>query len=161
MRHFARLDSSEVEQVDLHKGLESTLALVNHKLKGRIQVVREFGDIPAVECHGSQINQVFMNLLVNAIQAIEGKGRITIRSWVEGPQVRVAFQDTGQGIAEADLPKVFDPGFTTKGVGVGTGLGLSIVHQIVEEHRGQIEVQSELGQGTCVTLSLPLRHGRH
>jgi len=161
MRNFARLDQPEVDEVDLHEGLESTLTLVNHKLKGRIEVVRDYGDVPPVECHANQINQIFMNLLVNAAQAIEGRGRITITTRLLGDEVVITVADDGSGIEQEHVSRIFDPGFTTKGVGVGTGLGLAIVHEIIAEHRGRIGVQSAIGQGTAVELRLPVHHGRH
>lgn len=161
MRNFARLDQPEVEEVDLHEGIESTLTLVNHKLKGRIEVVRDYGDVPSVECHANQINQVFMNLLVNAAHAIEGKGKITISTRLQGEEVVITVGDDGCGIPQAEVGRIFDPGFTTKGVGVGTGLGLAIVHEIIAEHRGRIGVQSVLGEGTAVELRLPVHHGQH
>lgn len=157
LKTFSRLDEAEWKSAGLREGMESTLTLIHHLYKGRIEVVREFGEIPPVECHPGQINQVFMNLLVNAIQAIDGPGTIWVRIGAQGDRVRVEVQDTGSGIAEEHLPKIFDPGFTTKGVGVGTGLGLSICHQIIAAHHGTIQVASQKGVGTTFTLLLPLR----
>ena len=159
LRKFARLDEAEWKRVDLREGMESTLALVHHLHKGRIEIIREYGNIPLVECHPSQLNQVFMNLLVNAIQAIEGPGQIWIRMSARDNGVMVEVQDTGCGIGEEHLPKIFDPGFTTKGVGVGTGLGLSICYQIVAAHKGSIHVTSQKGMGAIFTLKLPVRPG--
>jgi len=159
LKTFARLDEAEWKSADLREGLESTLALVHHLHKGRIDIVREYADVPRVECHPGQINQVFMNLLVNAIQAIEpgdGPGTIWIRLGRQGDRVKVEVQDTGIGIAEAHLPKIFDPGFTTKGVGVGTGLGLSICYRIITDHHGTIQAASRKGQGTTFTVLLPI-----
>lgn len=158
LRNFARLDEADQKMADLHEGLESTLTLVHHELKNRIRVVREYGDIPEIHCHPNKINQVFMNLLVNAAQAIEGEGAITIRTFREGDIVNVQFSDTGAGIRPENLSRIFDPGFTTKGVGVGTGLGLSIVFQIIHDHGGSIDVDSEVGKGSTFTLRLPV-HG--
>ena len=158
LRNFARLDQAEVEPVDLHEGIESTLTLVHHKIRRRITVERDFGDLPAVHCHANQINQVFMNLLVNAVHAIGDKGEIRISTRSVDDRVSVAIQDDGCGIEKEHMARIFDPGFTTKGVGVGTGLGLSIVHQILEEHAGTIEVESEPGEGTTVTVTLPVAH---
>jgi PAS domain S-box-containing protein len=157
LRNFARLDEAEQKMADLHEGIESTLTLVHHELKNRIRVVKEYGDIPAIHCHPNKINQVFMNLLVNASQAIEGEGVITIRTFREGDIVNVQFSDTGAGIRPENLSRIFDPGFTTKGVGVGTGLGLSIVFQIIHDHGGSIDVESEVGKGSTFTLRLPVR----
>jgi signal transduction histidine kinase len=157
LRTFARLDEADRKPVDVHEGIESTLVLINHLIKGRIEVKRHYGRLPHVECHPNQINQVFMNLLVNACQAMDEGGAITITTWHE-PQthtVNVAFTDTGHGIAPNVLARVFDPGFTTKGAGVGTGLGLAICYQIVEAHGGRIAVESIEGKGATFVVSLP------
>lgn len=157
LRKFARLDQAEMDKVDLHEGLESTLTLVNHELKGRIQVVKEYGDLPKIECFPNQLNQVFMNILVNAAQAIHGEGTITIKTYRRRNDVILEFTDTGRGISREHLGKVFDPGFTTKGSGVGTGLGLSIVHQIIQQHDGRIDVTSQPGEKTTFRITLPVR----
>jgi signal transduction histidine kinase len=156
LRSFARLDEAERKKVDIHEGLESTLTLIHHELKIRIELVRDYEDIPEIECFPNQLNQVFMNMLVNACQAIEGKGTITIRTRAEGDHVTVSFIDTGTGIRPENLDKIFDPGFTTKGVGVGSGLGLPICYKIVKEHGGRIDVESEVGRGTIFTVKLPV-----
>lgn len=158
LRQFARLDQAEIDTMDLHEALDNTLTLVHHQFKHRIEVERDYGGIPPIECHPQQINQVIMNLLVNAGQAIEGSGRVRIRTRLVGDDVVLEVQDSGKGIDAASLGKIFDPGFTTKGVGIGTGLGLSIVHQIVEEHRGEIHVESEPGQGATFRVRLPVKH---
>jgi two-component system NtrC family sensor kinase len=157
LRNFARLDQAELQMADLHEGLDSTLTLVHHELKNRINVIKEYGDIPPVRCHPNQINQVFMNLLVNAAQAIPDKGEIRLKTFREGDIVKIQISDSGVGIPPANLEKIFDPGFTTKGVGVGTGLGLSICFKILEDHEGGIDVESEAGKGSTFTLSLPIR----
>lgn len=156
LRNFARLDESELKEADLHEGLDSTLTLVHHELKNRITVLKEYGEIPAIKCHPNQINQVFMNLLVNASQAIDGEGDIRIRSWRDGKMVNVQITDSGVGIPQDNLDRIFDPGFTTKGVGVGTGLGLSICFKIAQDHGGNIDVTSKVGEGSAFTLSLPV-----
>jgi signal transduction histidine kinase len=159
LKNFARLDEAELKKADLHEGLESTLTIVQHEFKNRIQVEKQYGDIPLVECHPNTLNQVFMNLLVNASQAIPEKGTITIKTSRKGEFVRIAISDTGVGIPAENLSKVFDPGFTTKGVGVGTGLGLSICYKIIQEHNGRIDVESD-DRGTTFTIVLPLGHTR-
>ncbi len=156
LRNFARLDEAELKEVDIHEGIESTLTLTYHEFKNRITVVRDFGELPRVWCYPNQLNQVFMNILVNAIHAIPEKGTITIRTRHADGMVTVAFTDTGIGIAREHLKRIFDPGFTTKGVGVGTGLGLSIVYKIVTAHRGKVDVTSELGRGSTFTVTLPV-----
>ena len=156
LRNFARLDESEEKSVDLHEGIDSTLTLLVHELKKGVEVVKNYGDLPNVVCFPSQLNQVFMNLLSNAILAMEGKGTITITTEREGEHVVLRFADTGAGIAPENLERIFDPGFTTKGVGVGTGLGLSICYRIIQDHHGTIEVSSVVGQGTEFTVRLPI-----
>ncbi len=159
LKNFARLDEAEWKTADLREGMDSTLALVEHLLRGRIEIVREYGEVPLIACHPGQLNQVFMNLLVNAIQAIEGPGAIRVRLAVDGRDLRVDVEDTGSGIAPEHLARVFDPGFTTKGVGVGTGLGLAICHRIVAAHAGTITVRSQRGGGSTFSIRLPLERG--
>lgn len=155
LRSFARLDEAEMKEADLHEGIDNTLMLVHHDLKNRVEVVKAYGDIPQIVCFPSRLNQVLLNILVNASQAIDGEGKITIRTYLRDEKVHVAIQDTGGGISEEDLQKVFDPGFTTKGVGVGTGLGLSICYQIIQDHKGEIRVESRVGEGTTFTVIVP------
>ncbi|UCG61116.1 MAG: PAS domain S-box protein [Candidatus Zixiibacteriota bacterium] len=159
LRKFARLDRSEKDTVDIHEGLETTLTLAQHELKNRVEVIREYGDIPMIDCYPNQLNQAFLNLLVNASQAIEGQGKIWIRTLQKDNNVIVEIRDSGRGIPPENLSKVFDPGFTTKGSGVGTGLGLSIVHQIIQDHGGNIELESELNKGTTFRVILPINGG--
>jgi len=156
LRSFARLDEAELIKANINDGLEDTLTLLHHELKHSIEVVRDFGDLPRIPCYAAQLNQVFLNLLVNARQAIKGKGTITISSALKGDRVVVKISDTGEGIPAEKVGRIFDPGYTTKGVGVGTGLGLSICYKIVETHKGHIEVESEVGKGTTFTVSLPI-----
>lgn len=156
LRSFARLDRAEMDLVDIHDGLESTLTLVHHTFKNRIEVVKKFGRLPRINCYPNQINQVFMNLLVNAGHAIKDKGTVTITTTMSDDMMMIEIRDTGEGIRPEHLKRVFDPGFTTKGAGVGTGLGLSIVHQIIADHGGKIEVESESGKGTAFKICLPL-----
>ena len=154
VQKYARMDEATLVETDLHAELDDTLLLLNHHLKNRITIERDFGAIPRVNCNVGQINQVLLNVLVNAAQAIEGEGVITISTRLEGGHVHVAIRDTGGGIPPEHMAELFKPGFTTKKAGAGTGLGLSICAQIVEEHRGKIAVQSELGVGTVVGISL-------
>ncbi|NIR50336.1 GAF domain-containing protein, partial [candidate division KSB1 bacterium] len=158
LRNFARLDEGELKTVDLHEGIDSTLALIDHLSRDRIQIIKEYGDIPKVNCYANQLNQVFMNMLVNACQAIEDKGEIRIKTYSKDDTIYIEFRDTGVGIPSENLRKIFDPGFTTKGVGVGTGLGLSISYKILQEHGGTIDVESEPGKGSVFTLKLPVNH---
>jgi signal transduction histidine kinase len=156
LRNFARLDEAERKRVNIHEGLDDSLVLVHHQLKNRIEIVKEYGNLPEIECFPNQLNQVFMNLLVNAAQAIPGRGTISIKTLHLGNEVQVKISDTGVGIPRENIRKIFDPGFTTKGVGVGTGLGLSICYKIIQDHRGRIAVESEVGRGTTFTITLPV-----
>jgi len=157
LRDFSRPGSGEWSVVDLHAGLDSTLNVVHNELKYKADIVREYGDVPPVECLPSQLNQVFMNLLVNAAHAIPTRGVITIRTSSDGECVSIAISDTGTGMAPDVARRIFDPFFTTKPVGQGTGLGLSVSHGIVERHRGTIDVTSVPGQGTTFCVRLPIR----
>lgn len=157
LKDFSHVRSDEVWQwSDLHQGLESTLNIVNSEIKYKAHIVKEFGDLPEVNCLPQQLNQVFMNLLVNAAHAIEHKGIITLRTGTNEGQVWVEISDTGKGIAPEHMSKVFDPFFSTKPVGTGTGLGLSISYAIIKKHQGDIHLSSELGLGTTFRITLPI-----
>jgi signal transduction histidine kinase len=156
LRNFARLDEAEEKRADLHEGIRATLEMMQQELGDGIEVVERFGELPPVLCFPNQLNQAFMAVLLNAAQATAPSGTITIRTEREGDQAVIRFADTGAGIAAEDLGRVFDPGFTTKGVGVGTGLGLSISYQIVDKHNGSIAIDSTVGEGTTVTFRLPI-----
>ncbi len=156
LKDFSRQEEAVWQVVDLHKGLESTLNIVHNELKYKAEVVREYGELPLVECIPSQLNQVFMNLLVNAAHAIEQHGVITVRTGTEQEWVWVEVEDTGKGIAPEHLNRLFEPFFTTKPIGKGTGLGLSISYGIVQKHGGRIEVKSEPGRGSRFRVWLPI-----
>ena len=155
LKSFAHLDEADFQMADIHEGLESTLTLLDHEIRDRISVTRDYGDLPKIECYPDQLNQAFMNVLTNAVQATSAEGQITIRTGLENGTGKVQISDTGAGIPSGDLGKVFAPGFTTRGVGVGTGLGLSISYNIVQKHNGRIDVESEVGVGTAITIPLP------
>ena len=121
-------------------------------------MVRDYGEISQIECFPDKLNQVFMNMLVNAAHAIDGNGTITITTRFDGNHVTLAFTDTGRGVPADQLSRIFDPGYTTKGVGVGSGLGLAICYNIVQDHGGAIDVQSEVGHGTTFTVRLPIKY---
>jgi len=158
LKDFSRPgDTDEWHYADIHKGLDSTLSIVNNEIKYKAEVVKKYGEIPDVECIASQLNQVFMNLLVNAAHAIKDHGTITISTGQEGGEIWVEIADTGQGIAPEHIKKIFDPFFTTKPVGKGTGLGLSLSYGIVQKHHGRIEVLSEVGKGTKFWVWLPVK----
>jgi len=156
LRTFSRLDESERKTVDIHEGLDTTLALLEHDLKEGIQVHKEYGDLPHIDCFAGELNQVFMNLITNAIDATGGKGEISIQTARVDDNVRIRIIDNGRGIDPDDLKQIFDPFFTTKDVGEGTGLGLSISYGIVQDHKGQILVDSKVGEGTTFTVMLPV-----
>jgi signal transduction histidine kinase len=160
LRVFARSQDDVWQPVDLHEDLESSLTLLNHLLKDRITVHRKFGDLPPVECVRSQIDQVFLNLLANAAQAIPAEGAITIETRRENGSAVIAISDTGPGIAPEILGRIFDPFYTTKPVGEGTGLGLSISYEIVKKHGGHIRAESPRGGGATFTVSVPLSRSR-
>ena len=157
LRDFSHIDSGDWQLADLHKGLDSTLNVIWNEIKFKAEVVKDYGDLPMVECLGSQLNQVFMNLIVNAAHAIEKQGMIWLETGRQGELVFVRVRDNGGGIAPQHLSRLFEPFFTTKPVGQGTGLGLSVSYSIVDKHNGRLEVESEVGKGTAFTVWLPLR----
>jgi signal transduction histidine kinase len=156
LRVFARGQDEVWQAVDLHEEIESSLTLLNHLVKDRVTVHRKFGDLPSVECIRSQIDQVFLNLLANAAQAIAGPGEITIETRRDGDAAVVTISDTGPGIPADVIGRVFDPFFTTKPVGEGTGLGLSISYEIVKKHGGEVRAEAPAGGGAVFTVRLPL-----
>jgi signal transduction histidine kinase len=164
MRNFSRLDEAEMKEVDLHEGIDSTLLILNSRLKKGIAVIKRYGNLPKVECFPAQLNQVFMNILANAIDAVNSSDkktekRIEIHTESAGDNlVMVRFLDNGQGIEPAVIDKLFDPFFTTKPVGKGTGLGLAISYQIVQKHGGDISVNSPPGKGVEFCVFLPIKH---
>ncbi|RZK22094.1 MAG: GHKL domain-containing protein, partial [Flavobacterium sp.] len=154
LRNFSRVDETDMKAIDLNEGLLSTLVLIRNTLPDNLTVIKDLGNLPKVECMPGKINQVFMNLVSNAVQAIRSKEVqaeeefLTIKSWYNNQQVFVSIKDTGTGMTEEVKHRIFEPFFTTKDIGEGTGLGLSIVFSIIEKHKGQVEVISELGKGT-------------
>ena len=157
LKDFSHVDEAEWQWTDIRKGLDSTLNIVWNEIKYKAEVVKEYGDLPEVECLPSQLNQVFMNLLVNAAHAIEDKGIIFIRSGHENDRVWIEIADSGKGIPPENLNRIFDPFFTTKPVGKGTGLGLSLSYSIIQKHHGRINVSSEVGVGTIFRVYLPVK----
>jgi len=158
LKAFARSDEKKLEPYNIHENIDNTLLILYNQFKNRIEIVKEFEQIPEIECFPSQINQVIMNILNNAIQAIENKGKITISTRnAENEFVSIEVKDTGKGITKDKLKNIFDPFFTTKDVGKGTGLGLSISYGIVKDHKGEIIVRSELGKGSDFKILLPVK----
>jgi signal transduction histidine kinase len=157
LRTFSRMDEDVIRVVDIHENLNSTLILLKNKYKERIEIEKNYEDIPQIECYPGQLNQVFMNILSNAIDAIEDKGKITVNTSKSDGTVQISIKDNGKGIPDDCQTKIFEPFFTTKNVGQGTGLGLSISHGIIEKHMGSIEVRSKVGKGSEFIISLPLK----
>lgn len=158
LRDFSRIDKQERALFDLEAGMDATLNIVNNELKYKAEIVKEYAGLKPFECVGAQLNQVFMNLLVNAAQAIDEFGKITIRTgYQDADWLWVEIQDTGKGMSEATKVKIFDPFFTTKPVGQGTGLGLSLSYKIIKDHQGRIEVDSQPGEGSRFRLYLPVQ----
>ena len=170
LRNFSRLDEAEVKPVDIHEGIDSTLLILQHRFKStahaEVQIIKKYGDLPLVECYPGQLNQVFMNILSNALDALEGKdsggGTIQIITQQPNPdQVTICITDSGMGMSEEVQQRIFDPFFTTKPVGKGTGMGMSISYQIVvEKHQGLIWCDSAIGQGTTFSVKIPVNRGK-
>ncbi len=158
LRDFSHVDESTWQLANLESCMDSTINVASNEIKYKAEVKKIYAGLPEVECMPSQINQVFLNLLVNAAQAIETKGVITIRTGTQNNEVWIEVEDTGKGISPENLQKIFDPFFTTKPVGKGTGLGLSVSFGIVNKHGGRIEVRSVVGKGTAMRVCLPIKH---
>ena len=166
LRSFSRLDEAELKKADIHEGIDNTLMILQHRFQAtnnqkEIQIIKEYGQLPFVECYPGQLNQVFMNLIANAIDALEETSN-TPTIWIntqltDENKVLISIRDNGVGIPENIRSKLFNPFFTTKAVGKGTGLGLSISYQIVEKHRGKLWCDSILGQGTKFVIEIPLK----
>ncbi|QLY25656.1 ATP-binding protein [Bdellovibrio sp. KM01] len=169
LRNFSRLEEAKLQEIDLHQSLDTTLNLLQGEIKGRVEIHRQYEPTPHIHCYASQINQVFMNILSNAVQAIEGSGHIWISTLPlkdykpnkdsklnKSGWVQISIQDSGKGMSAETIDKIFDPFFTTKGVGQGTGLGLSISYGIVQNHGGEVQVRSEVGVGTEFIVILPI-----
>jgi two-component system NtrC family sensor kinase len=159
LKSFSRVDQAEYSLVDLNECLETTINIAWNEIKYVARMNKDFGPIPPLKCYPQQLNQVFLNLLINAAQAIREQGEIGVRTWSEDNSVFVSVSDTGAGIPPEVLNRIFEPFFTTKEVGKGTGLGLSISYDIVKKHGGEINVASEIGQGSTFTVRLPLNRG--
>ncbi len=161
LKDFSRMDRAEEERFDVREGLEKTLTITRSTHKYGVEVVRDFADVPEIYCAPSKINQVFINLVNNAVQAMDGKGTLSLATRLHAGSVEISVGDTGSGIAPEHLDRIMDPFFTTKPVGQGTGLGLSIVRRIVEQHGGSLDVKSTLGAGTLMTVRLPVSHANN
>ncbi|MBU0484046.1 MAG: hypothetical protein KKB30_05985 [Proteobacteria bacterium] len=158
LRTFIRSETPKYELTNLQQCLDSTLTLLRHELGTRIRVVKEYRPIPLFPAYTQQMNQLFMNLLLNACQSIEGRGEIVIRTWATDQQISIVISDSGCGIPPELCERIYEPFFTTKPIGAGTGLGLSIVYEAVTRHQGSLKVQSEVGRGTTFTLCFPFNN---
>ena len=156
LKGFARINSDGCMLADINSGIESTINIIWNELKYKATIVKELGVIPFNKCNQGQLNQVFMNLLMNAVQAIETQGEVRVRTWEENEWIFVSVTDTGRGIASDVINRIFEPFFTTKEVGKGTGLGLSVSYDIIKKHGGEIMVESEVGKGTTFTVKIPI-----
>lgn len=154
LKKFVRLDEAELQEADINKELDLTLELIRHETKNRIEVIKNYGEIPVIKCFPNMLNQVFTNILINACQAIEGSGTITITTEYNDKKLIVKIKDTGRGIPRNQLNKIFTAGFTTKSSGIGTGLGLAICSKIIEKHNGEIIVNSEVGKGSEFIITI-------
>lgn len=154
LKKFVRLDEAELQEADINKELDLTLDLIRHETKNRIEIKKNYGNLPLIKCYPNMLNQVFTNILINACQAIEGNGIIEISTEYSNKKLTVKIKDNGKGIPENELNKIFTAGFTTKGVGVGTGLGLAICTKIIEKHNGEILVNSEVGKGSEFIITI-------
>lgn len=157
LKNFSRIDNADWAPANLEKGLDSTLNIAGNELKLKADVIKEYSGLPAVECLGSQLNQVFMNLLLNTAHAIKTRCTITIRTGLNDEKVWVEIADTGEDIPPENQKRIFEPFFTTKPIGKGTGLGLSLAYSIVQKHHGNLEVSSQLGGGSYFRIEIPLR----
>jgi len=158
LKDYSAVDQLEWQLIDLNKSLVNTLELIHGDSAKNVKIVEEYGELPDVECHSAQINQLFTNLLTNAFQTMDGKGVVTLRTYQQDDnRVSIEIVDSGKGITEEHLKHIFDPFFTTRSVGSGMGLGLSVAYSIVKQHQGQIEAQSEVGKGTTMKILLPRR----
>jgi signal transduction histidine kinase len=158
LKDFSRLDRAPIASFDVNAGLDKTLLIAKNVVKHKADIVKQYGELPEIECSPSQINQVFLNIITNAAQAIETHGTVTISTRLyDENNVAICIEDTGCGIPEENLSKIRDPFFTTKEVGTGTGLGLSIVDEIIRSHHGQLLVESQVGKGSAFTVVLPIR----
>jgi two-component system NtrC family sensor kinase len=161
LKTFSRVDGGELRRVDLNENLRDTLKLTHAEFRKRVAVETDFGELPEIECYPQMLNQVFLNLLVNAGQAIEGEGKITVRTRLEGGDAHISIADTGRGMTSTQKAKAFQAGFTTKALGEGAGLGLSIAREIIEDkHRGSIYFESEPGKGTTFHIRVPVQQTR-
>ena len=155
LKRFVRLDEAELQEADINKELDLTLELLKHETKNRIEIIKNYGELGEIKCYPNLLNQVFMNILMNAIQSIENQGKIFITTENKNNTLTVSIKDTGMGMKEETKSKIFKSGFTTKKIGIGTGLGLMISKDIIKKHEGEITFNSEYGKGTEFIIKIP------
>ena len=156
LNRFARVDDAEYKDTNINECLENSINIVENELKQKATLHKDYGNLPSTKCYPLKLNQVFINLLINAIQAIEEKGKIKIKTWEKDGSIWIRISDTGCGISRQNQSKIFEPFFTTKDVGKGTGLGLSISYEIIQRHKGEISFESKEGRGTTFIISIPI-----
>jgi signal transduction histidine kinase len=157
LKNFTRLDQADYQLADVHEGIESTLTLLEHQFKGRIEVSRHYGELPSIYCYPGELNQVFMNVLMNAVQAIVDAGSIRVKTYADAADVYVEVADSGRGIPKDRLQHIFEPNFAQKDARVGLSLGLATSYNIVRKHQGFLRLESEIDKGTIVTIVLPIK----
>jgi len=155
LKNFTRIDEAEYQKANIHDGIESTLTLMQHEIKEGIKVEKQLSDLPLIYCNPSELNQVFMTLLTNAVQALGNKGTVTIKTSMEGENIIIIVSDTGRGMSPEHIENMFDLSFTVKGARIGIGMGLSSAYNIIQKHEGEIKVESEVGEGSTFTIILP------
>ena len=156
LKGFVRSDA-ESSLANINEGIESTINIIWNEIKYKANVIKDFSEVPLIKCNPGQLNQVFMNILINAAQAIDTQGEIRVKTWANSDNVFVSIADTGSGIPAEIINRIFEPFFTTKDVGKGTGLGLSVSYDIIKKHDGDLTVVSEPGKGTIFTIALPIK----
>ncbi|MCB0315466.1 MAG: HAMP domain-containing histidine kinase, partial [Calditrichaeota bacterium] len=161
LKNFSRLDEADFQEADIHEGLESTLTLISHEIKDKITVEKDYGELPRLYLYVNEINQVFMNLLLNAVQASYDGGKIRLKTFRENGQICVRIADTGKGIPREKLENLFEPGFSTDSARVKMRTGLYTSYSIIQKHKGDIQVESEVGKGTAFTICLPVNLNDH
>lgn len=158
LKSFSKIDRAEIQETDINESIAVILALLTHECKDNITIVTEYGKIPPIKCYGSQLNQVFMNILINACQAVQANGEIRVKTSIVNEMIEIEISDTGKGIAPEVRHRIFDPFFTTKPIGIGTGLGLSTSLGVIKKHNGEITVESTEGAGSTFTIKIPINN---
>jgi signal transduction histidine kinase/PAS domain-containing protein len=156
LKSFSRVDEAGYKHADINECIESALNMISNEIRDKAAVKKEYGNIPQIKCYPQQLNQVFMNIFINALQAIDKHGEITIKTWLDKEYIRISISDTGCGIPADKIERIFEPFYTTKDVGKGAGLGLNIAYNIIKKHNGEIKVESKIGEGTTFTVKIPV-----